>query len=76
MIVTLNVLPKQFAALSIVLKAMKIPFNIEEGSEAYEKKVDENLLKIMMEEEKRGLELYSHKESLSIHQQKKKRLEV
>lgn len=74
MILKIDLLPVQFEALAIVLKAMKIRYYIDEAEEAYERKVDENLLKMMLEQEKEGLKLLSHEESLRIHIQEKTRL--
>lgn len=63
MILKVNVLPKQYEALSIVLKAMKIQFEVSEAEEAYEKKVQENLLKTMLQYEKEGLEISNSKQT-------------
>jgi len=73
-ILKVDLLPTQFEALAIVLKAMKIRYYIDEAEEAYERKVDENLLKMMLEQEKEGLKLLSHEASMRIHIQEKTRL--
>lgn len=64
MTLQIEVTQQQYEAVAIVLKAMNIPIIDTDAEQAYEQKVEDNLLKIMLDYEKEGVEVLSEEETM------------
>jgi len=76
MVLKINLLPKQYEALAIILKAMNINFEIEGEVDDYTKKVDENLLRILSDYENKGMEVYSQEKTVNWIAEEKRKLDL
>jgi hypothetical protein len=76
MTLKLEVQPQQYEALAIVLRAMNITFVNTEADEAYERKVEDNLLKIMLAYEAEGAAYLTEEKTMQIHNENRQRLGV
>jgi hypothetical protein len=76
MTLKLEVQPQQYEALAIILKAMNITFVHTEAEEAYERKVEDNLLKTMLAYEAEGIKYSTEEETTSWIEEQKKELGI